>query len=52
MSKEIYNDNLEDITKQFNMDKKEGSQFFIEQVGLDEIKKHKIGMNGIKLLTK
>lgn len=32
----IYNDNLEDITKQFNMDKKEGSQFFIEQVGLDE----------------
>ncbi len=24
----IYNDNLEDITKQFNMDKKEGSQFF------------------------
>lgn len=32
----IYNDNLEDITKQFNMDKKEGSQFFIEQVGLNE----------------
>lgn len=32
----IYNENLEDITKQFNMDKKEGSQFFIEQVGLDE----------------
>lgn len=32
----IYNDNLEDITKQFNMDKKEGSQFFLEQVGLDE----------------
>ena len=24
----------------------------IEQVGLGEIKKHKIGMNGIKLLTK
>lgn len=32
----IYNDNLEDITKQFNMDKKEGSKFFLEQVGLDE----------------
>lgn len=32
----IYNDNLEDITKQFNMDRKEGSQFFLEQVGLDE----------------
>ena len=32
----IYNENLEDITKQFNMDKKEGLQFFIEQVGLDE----------------
>lgn len=32
----IYNDNLENITKQFNMDKKEGSQFFLEQVGLDE----------------
>lgn len=32
----IYNENLEDITKQFNMDKKEGSQFFLEQVGLDE----------------
>ena len=33
---DIYDIKIEDITKQFNMDKKEGSQFFIEQVGLDE----------------
>ncbi len=32
----IYNANMEDITKQFNIDKKEGSQFFLEQVEIDE----------------
>ena len=32
----IYNAKLEDVTNQFNIDKKEGSQFFFEQVGIDE----------------
>ena len=32
----IYNAKLEDVTNQFNIDKKEGSQFFCEQVGIDE----------------
>ncbi len=32
----IYNANMEDVTKQFNIDKKGGSQFFLEQVGMDE----------------
>lgn len=32
----IYNENLEDITKQFNIDKNSGSQFFYEQTQIDE----------------
>ena len=32
----IYNKNLEDITDKFEMDKKEGSKFFIEQIGIDK----------------
>lgn len=32
----IYNAKFEDVTNQFNIDKKEGSQFFFEQVGIDE----------------
>ena len=32
----IYNAKLENVTNQFNIDKKEGSQFFFEQVGIDE----------------
>ena len=32
----IYNKNLEDITDRFEMDKKEGSKFFIEQIGIDK----------------
>lgn len=32
----IYNSNLEDISKEFNIDKKEGNQFFVEQTGIDK----------------
>lgn len=32
----IYNENLEDISKNFTIDKTNGNQFFIEQTGLDE----------------
>lgn len=32
----IYDENLEEISKEFGMDKKEGSQFFYEQTNLDE----------------
>ena len=32
----IYNDNLEDITSQFEVDKKDGSKFFLEQTGVDK----------------
>lgn len=32
----IYNENLEDISKQFTIDKTYGNQFFIEQTGVDE----------------
>lgn len=32
----IYNDKLEDITNQFEMDKKDGSKFFLEQTGVDK----------------
>lgn len=32
----IYNSNLEDITKQFEIDKKDGSKFFQEQTGVDK----------------
>ena len=31
----IYNDKLEDITNQFEIDKKDGSKFFTEQIGVD-----------------
>ena len=32
----IFNKNLEDISKNFNIDKTRGNQFFVDQVGLDE----------------
>lgn len=32
----IFNKNLEDISKEFNIDKTKGNQFFIDQVGLEE----------------
>ena len=32
----IYNDNLEDISKEFNIDKTKGNEFFYEQTGLEE----------------
>ena len=32
----VLNGNLEDISKDFNIDKKDGSQFFYEQTGIDE----------------
>ena len=32
----IYNKNLEDISKQFNIDKTKGNQFFYEQTKIDE----------------
>lgn len=32
----IYNEKLEDITKQFDIDKKDGSKFFQEQTGIDK----------------
>ena len=32
----IYNNNLEDITDKFEIDKKEGSKFFLEQTGIDK----------------
>ena len=34
---EIYNEQLEDISNDFEIDKKTGSQFFIEQTNIDEI---------------
>ena len=32
----IYNENLEDISKNFTIDKTNGNQFFVEQTGIDE----------------
>ena len=32
----IFNDKLEDISKQFNIDKNKGNQFFYEQTKIDE----------------
>ena len=32
----IFNGNLEDISKKFNIDKTKGNQFFYDQVGLEE----------------
>ena len=32
----IYNENLEDISSNFNIDKTKGNQFFVEQTGIDE----------------
>ena len=32
----IYNSNLEDISKEFNIDKTKGNQFFYDQIGLEE----------------
>ena len=32
----IFNENFEDISKEFSIDKTKGNQFFVEQVGLDE----------------
>ena len=32
----IFNENLEDISKEFNIDKTKGNQFFYDQVGLEE----------------
>ena len=32
----IYNDKLEDITNKFEVDKKDGSKFFLEQTGVDK----------------
>ena len=34
----IFNSNLEDISKDFNIDKTKGNQFFYDQTGLDESK--------------
>lgn len=33
----IYNENLEDISNSFNIDKTKGNQFFVEQTGIDEV---------------
>lgn len=33
----VFNGNLEDISKEFNIDKKDGSQFFYEQTKVDEM---------------
>lgn len=32
----IYNDKLEDITNQYEIDKRDGSKFFFEQIGIDK----------------
>ena len=32
----IYNENLDDISKQFNIDKTNGNQFFYDQIGIEE----------------
>jgi len=32
----IYNENMEDISKNFNIDKTKGNEFFFEQTGIDE----------------
>lgn len=32
----IFNDKLEDITQEYKIDKKDGSQFFVEQTGISE----------------
>ena len=32
----IYNEKMEDISKEFNIDKTKGNEFFIEQTGVDE----------------
>lgn len=32
----IYNENSEDISKNFNIDKTKGNQFFVDQTGIDE----------------
>lgn len=32
----IFNENFEDISKEFSIDKTKGNQFFVEQVGLDQ----------------
>ena len=32
----IFNENMEDISKEFNIDKTKGNQFFYEQTGVDE----------------
>lgn len=32
----IYNSNLEDVSKNYDIDKKDGNQFFVEQVGIDK----------------
>lgn len=32
----IFNENLEDISQEFKIDKKDGNQFFYEQTGIDE----------------
>ena len=31
----IYNENLEEVSKEFNIDKNRGNQFFVEQTGID-----------------
>lgn len=33
---QIFNENMEDISKKFNIDKNKGNQFFYEQTGVDE----------------
>jgi len=33
----VFNGNMEDVSKQFNIDKKDGSQFFYEQTKVDEM---------------
>lgn len=33
---QIYNENFEDISNKFNIDKKDGNQFFIEQTGISK----------------
>lgn len=35
-SPKIFNENLEDISKEFNIDKTKGNEFFYEQTGLEE----------------
>lgn len=32
----IYNENLEDVSDSFNIDKTKGNQFFVDQTGIDE----------------